>query len=141
MPFARIRRMPFETFKRQRAPVSPDPAITIQKRGTLSLNHAAYDALDSPEAVELLYDRDEHLIGLRKVDPSTHHAYVVRPLGRGGSNWLISGRSFTGYYGIPTETARRWAARMDDAMLVVDLKESGTEVTGTRSRESLVKTG
>lgn len=133
--------MPFEIFQRQRPPVSPDPAITIQKRGTLSLNAAAYGALDSPEAIELLYDRDERLVGLRKIDPSAAHAYVVRPLGRGGSNWLISGRSFTGYYGIPTEPARRWAAHTDGDMLVIDLKEPGAEVTGSRSPERSMSTG
>jgi hypothetical protein len=133
--------MPFETFKRQRPPVSPEPALTIQKRGTLSLNAAAYEALDSPEGIELLYDRDERLIGLRKIAPTVDHAYVVRPLGRGGTNWLISGRSFTRFYGIPTEPARRWLARTDGDMLVVDLKEPGTEVVGARSRDRAASLG
>jgi len=128
--------MPFETFKRQRAPVSKDPAVTIQKRGTFSLNKPAYDELQSPEALEMLCDRENQLIGMRKVDPSTDHAYIVRPLGRGGNNWLISGRAFTVFYDIPTETARRWPGRMDGDMLVVDLKQSGVEVTGNRSDES-----
>lgn len=127
--------MAFETFKRQRAPVSREPTVTIQKRGMLSMNAPAYAELESPEAVELMFDREERLIGLRKVDPSTEHAYVVRPLGKGGNNWLISGRAFTGYYDIPVGVARRWPARMDDDVLVVDLKEPGTEVTGTRGRQ------
>jgi len=124
--------MPFETFKRQRAPVSPDPSVTIQKRGTLSFNVPAYAALESPEAVELLFDREQRLVGIRKTEPDTDHAYLVRPLGRGGTNWLISGRAFTVYYGIPTDVARRWAAHLDGDMLVVDLKEPGSEVRGNR---------
>jgi hypothetical protein len=133
--------MAFETFKRQRAPVSQDPAVTIQKRGTFSLNAPAYAGLESPEAVELLFDREERLIGIRKVDPSTEHAYMVRPLGRGGNNWLVSGRAFTVYYGIPTEVARRWPGRMDDGVLLVDLKEPGVEVTGNRAEEPSTSTG
>jgi len=127
--------MAFETFKRQRAPITGDPAVTIQKRGTLSLNVPAYKALGSPEAVELLYDRDQNLMGLRKVDPATDHAYIVRPLGKGGSNWLISGKAFTTYYGISIGVARRWLGRMEDDLLVFDLKEPGTEVAPNRTRE------
>lgn len=127
--------MGFETFKRQRAPVTAEPAVTVQKRGTLSMNAAAYAALESPEAVELLYDREERLMGLRKIDPSAEHAYMVRPLGRGGNSWLISGRAFTVYYGIPTDTARRWLGRVEDGLLVVDLKAASVQVTGNRTAQ------
>jgi len=133
--------MPFETFTRQRPPTVRDPAVTIQKRGALSLNRPAYEALDSPEAAELLFDREERLIGIRKADPSADHAMPVRPLGKHGGNWLISGRTFTLYYDIPTESARRWIARQDGDMLVLDLKEPGTEIVGARSRERAADTG
>jgi hypothetical protein len=133
--------MPFELFTRQRPPAVREPALTIQKQGSLSLNRAAYEALDSPEAAELLFDRDERRIGIRKADPSADHAMPVRPLGRGGSSWLISGRTFTIIYEIPTESARRWLAQTVDDMLVVDLKEPGTDVSGPRSRERATSAG
>jgi len=98
------------------------------------MNAPAHAALGSPEAVELLFDREDRRIGIRAVDPSTEHAYLVRPLGR-SSSWLVSGRAFTVYYGIPTEVAHRWVARMDEGMLIVDLKEPGAEVTGHRTSE------
>lgn len=126
--------MPFELFTRQRPPIVREPAVTIQKGGSISLNRAAYDALDSPEAAELLFDPDERQVGIRKADPSAAHAMPVRPLGERGSSWIISGRSFVLYYGVPVDTARRWLARMVDGMLVIDLKESGTDVTGPRNR-------
>ncbi len=129
--------MPFETFKRQRAPATGEPAITIQKRGTFSLNLPAHSALEAPEAVELLYDRERRLVALRKVDPSTEHAYVVRPLGKGNSTWLISGMAFAAYYGIVTDIARRWIGRLEDGMLVIDLNEPGTEVTSGRGTKSV----
>ncbi len=129
--------MPFETFKRQRAPVTGDPCVTIQKRGTLSINVPAYKALGQPEAIELLYDRERDLMGLRKVHPDADSAYVVRPLGSGNSTWLISGKAFTTYYGIKIGVARRWTAKVDEDsnMLVVDLSEPGLEVTSNRKRE------
>jgi hypothetical protein len=127
----------FEIYKRQRAPATTDPSITIQKRGTLSLNVAAFTALDSPDAVELLYDRDHRLMALRKVDPGAAHAYQVRALGRGAVNstWLISGMAFTAHYGIPTEVARRWIGRVEDGMLILDLATPGAEVTAGQRRK------
>jgi hypothetical protein len=124
--------MAFETFKKQRAALTDDPAVTIQKRGTLSLNAPAYAVLGNPEALELLYDRESRLVALRKADASSDDAYIVRPLGRGKSTWLVSGKAFTRYYGIETENARRWPARMDDDMLVIDLKEPGKETSSNR---------
>lgn len=130
--------MAFETFKRQRAQVSAEPAVTIQKRGTLSLNVAAYNALEQPDAVELLYDRAQQLVALRKVVVGTPHAYPVRQLGSGPtpSTWLISGKAFASYYGIDVETARRWVAKLEpDGMLVLDLKTPSTPVPGNRPSE------
>jgi hypothetical protein len=127
--------MPFETFKRQRTPVTDEPAITIQKRGAISINPPAYAALGEPEHLELLFDREERLMGLRKVDSTVPHAYQVRPLGKSGTTHLVSGTAFMAWYGIETETARRWMAQMADDVLVIDLKEPGIEVIGNRSRE------
>jgi len=129
--------MAFETFKRQRMPVLTDPAITIQKRGNLSLNSAAYEALGSPEAVELLYDRERRLIALRKAAPGTEYAYVVRPLNgnRRTTSWLVAGMAFAMYYGIPVEIARRWICRLEDDMLILDLNEPSQEVSGNRNRQ------
>jgi hypothetical protein len=125
--------MAFETFKRQRAPITTEPAVTIQKRGTISFNAPAYEALGAPDQVELLYDRDARLIGFRKADQNVEHAYIVRPLGK-GSTHMVSGTAFLAYYGIEFEVARRWIARQQDDLLVVDLKEPGIEVTGNRAR-------
>lgn len=126
--------MAFETFKRQRAPLTTEPAVTIQKRGTFSLNAPAFEALGSPEYLELLFDRDERLIGLRGADSNVSHAYLVRPLGKGGTTQMVSGTAFLAYYGIQFDTARRWIARRHEDMLVIDLKEPGVEVTGSRTK-------
>ena len=126
--------MSFETFKRQRAPLTLEAAVTIQKRGTISLNAPAYSALGDPHTVEFLWDHEQRLMGLRKVDVSTDHGYAVRALGKSGRTFLISGAAFTTYYGIETDVARRYIGQMDDDMLVLDLKEPGTEVTSNRNQ-------
>jgi hypothetical protein len=126
--------MPFETFKRNRMPSTAQPAVTIQKRGALSLNTAAYEALGSPKHVALLYDRENELMGIQSVSGSAPHAYVVRGVGNNRATHVVSGKAFLSYYGIPRDEARRWIAEIQDDTLVVDLKQPGIEVTGHSSR-------
>ena len=138
--------MGFEVFQRQRAPISTEPTITIQKRGNISLNQAAYIELGHPEALELLYDREQKLMAMRKVDPGGPSAYVVRPLdprarrlstpSQLATTYLISGIAFTTYYQIQTDAARRWTPYREGDMLVVDLKRPGLEVTSNRANDS-----
>lgn len=126
----------FETFTKRLVPLAKAPYVTIQKRGTMSFNHSAFVALGSPEAIELLYDRDERIIGVRAVHPGVEHAYPIRATGGGKADsgtWMVSGRAFAQYYGIDTEVSRRYAAVMDNGVLCIDLKDEGTVVTSNRN--------
>ena len=125
--------MPFETFKRQRFKPGTQPFVTIQRKGVLSLNRAAFDALGDPEAVELLYDRENRSIGMRKVDSSVEHAYTVRSFGK-GSTWLVSGTAFAHYYDIDTSVPTRRSGRLEDDVLVIDLNDPGTPALNNRDR-------
>jgi len=126
--------MAFEVFQKNRMPSKGEPAVTIQKRGAMSLNNAAFEAIGSPSFVELLYDPGERLIGIRKADEDTPHAYAVRGTGKNQATRVVSGKAFLAYYDIPRGVARRWIAEERDGMLVIDLKQPGTEVTGHSSR-------
>src|SRR5438128_1774301 len=57
----------FQVFSREVARSREEPMFTLQARGLLSLNSAVFRALGEPEAVELLYDANLRIIGLRKV--------------------------------------------------------------------------
>jgi hypothetical protein len=121
--------MPFETFTRQRR-ADQQPYVTLQKKGSISLNRAAFEALDSPEAVELLYDRDAHLMALRHVDSSVEHSLKVRaPAGNHGT-WLVAGGAFASYYEIDISASVRRAARMEGDLLIVDLNDPGVNSRG-----------
>lgn len=126
--------MAFETFERNRMPSKGQPAVTIQKRGAISLNTAAYEAIGKPSFVVLLYDREERLIGIRESDANTPHAYGVRGTGKNQATRVVSGKAFLSYYDIPRDVARRWFAEERDGTLVIDLKQPGTEVSGHSSR-------
>jgi hypothetical protein len=127
--------MPWETYKRQRLTPSDEPFITIQKKGIFSLNRAAYDALGSPDTVELLYDREHRFIGIRKVNKSVEHSYKVRAFGKSGMSWLVSGTAFTKYYEIAVPEPVRRVARVEKDTLVIDLNEPGVIVSPGRGQK------
>jgi hypothetical protein len=81
--------------------------FTLQARGLLSLNHAAFRALGQPEHVALLYDSNERIVALRKVDKEHSNAYRVRE--QGGS-YLVGTQAFISYHGIKPLVAQRFVA-------------------------------
>jgi hypothetical protein len=83
------------------------PMFTLQARGLLSLNHAAFRTLGEPEAVTLLYDADEHIVGLRRSAMTDPNAYRVRKQ-QPAQSYLVGAQAFTAHYGIPTPRARRF---------------------------------
>lgn len=124
----------FETFKKSLVPLSHHPHLTVQKRGTITINQAAYVALGSPEAVELLYDRDEHILGLRTVAPDVPHASFVRLSSTKSANgpYVISAMAFIKFYGIDNTESRRWPATMDHKILCVQLTSQSQTVSKER---------
>ena len=127
--------MPFETFTRQRK-AGRQPFVTLQKKGIISLNRAAFEALGDPEAVELLYDKEANLMALRRVESSVEHAYKVRtPPGNHGT-WLVAGGAFASYYDIDISASVRRAARLDGDLLVVDLNDPGVDPRGEQGDSS-----
>ena len=128
--------MPFERYDRRSAPIKASPFVTLQRRGPMSLNMAAYELLGKPEAAELLFDRESQRIGIRNVAPTEPYAFPVRPQGRKGqrpSNYVLSTQAFTKHYGIDTSIARRFPVEMKEDILVVDLSR-GVEATGSRDK-------
>jgi hypothetical protein len=123
----------FETFTKRLVPLGKRPFVTIQKRGTISLNKAAYVALGEPDTVELLFDADERLVGLRSIEYLADHAYPVRGVGNDPTSYLVAGTAFTKYYGIDTTASRRWPAELIGDVLSIDLKTPGTVVTSNRA--------
>ncbi len=125
--------MPFEVFDKKSATSSKTPMVTIQKGGPFSLNKAAYDAMGAPEYVELLYDRDEKLIGFRPASLDNPRAYQVTTQGTRSTGRQVPGRAFAKFYDLDVTVARRYPVEMRDGILVLDLKGDSVDVTGPRS--------
>ncbi|WP_073392469.1 hypothetical protein [Jatrophihabitans endophyticus] len=112
----------FETFTKTLVALGRDPQVTIQKRGTITLNAAAYAALHEPQAVELLFDRDDLVLGLRPCEPRLGHGVFVRPATRSPNGpYVVSAMAFLKYYGIDTTVARKFRAEVRWPVLCADL--------------------
>lgn len=129
--------MGFEVYQKGSAPVSTVPTATIQKRGLISLNLAAFDLIEQSEGVELLYDSERKLIALRPAPLTNPNAYPARWQGKkvGKGPVLIAGSLFTRHIGLDTSEARRWSPRIQDGLLVIDLNEPGQRVVANRNRK------
>ncbi|WP_182358565.1 hypothetical protein [Tomitella gaofuii] len=127
--------MAFEVFDKRNTSLRRAPSVSIQKRGVISINRAAYTLMDAPECVELLYDREGGIVGIRGVGDDVPHGYAVRGAGRsaGTGPVMVAGSAFTAFYDIDTTISRRYPARMDDDVLCIDL-DAGTEIIGNRGR-------
>jgi hypothetical protein len=110
--------MQFETFERRSRPTSTEPIMAIQKRGTFSMNAAAYALLEREDAprdkggrihAQLLFDPNEKVVGLRAAAPGGT-SYPVRKQPNSDS-YLLTGRAFTVYYGIDTEETQQYAVQ------------------------------
>ncbi len=127
--------MAFEVFQKGSAPVSTVPSATIQKRGIISLNRAAFDLIGKPPAIELLWDNDRRVIGLRPAPLESPNAYPARPQSSSGKGpILIAGSLFTKYIGVGTSEAARYVPTLEDGILCIDLSTPGQRVTSNRSR-------
>lgn len=126
--------MAFEVFDKRQSPLAKAPTVTIQRRGLMSMNRAAYNLIGAPTAVELLYDREADVIGFRPAKDDVPHAYSVRSQSDKETGPVaIAGTAFCQFYKINTEVSRRWTPTVSDGILRVDLTQAGTKIIGNRA--------
>lgn len=124
----------FTTFDRRSARRAlSTPELTIQSKGAISMNAAAYEAMGSPGAVELLFDDAQRVMGLRKVGDSTPHAYPIRPIGK-GATYVLSAKAFFAFHDLPLGEPVRRVVTIEDDVLIVDLKDPGRVAISNRNR-------
>jgi len=101
----------FVEFDRLDSHAVPDePMLTLQRRGLISMNLAAFKALGEPAAVALLYDADEGIVALRKVARTYHNGYPVRKQ-QNSRSYLVGATGFTSYHRINTDVPKRYMGR------------------------------
>lgn len=112
--------------------MAKDAFITLQRRGTFSLNKMAFAMLGKPEAVEFLFDETEQIVGLRKVDPHVPHAYPVRKQ-PASESYILAGQAFCQHNRIDVGTSRRFSPEMYGDVLGFKVSD-GVEIIGRPQR-------
>ena len=127
--------MPFEVFNRTSFRAYRNPMCTIQKRGTFSLNAAAFGAIRGDHEVTdtlyvvLLFDRSRKLVGFRRASEDEPNAYPVRKQANSNS-YLVAGKIFCRHYEIQIGQARRYKARdLGEGVVGFSLDDEGKEVS------------
>jgi hypothetical protein len=127
----------FERFDQRHIAIAGSPFVTIQKGGrVMTINRPAHEMLGSPEAVELLYNKKNRVVGIREVSKKEPYAFPLRAQGRKGrepSNYLVAVQAFTKHYNIDTSVAMRYPAEMQEDILTISLNR-GTIATGPRAK-------
>lgn len=126
--------MGFVVYEKGSAPIASVPSVTVQKRGLLSINRAAFALMKEPAAVELLWDPDRTIIGLRPVPIEEPNAYPVRAQVADSKRGplLIAGNLFTKFIGLNTDEAHRWTPYMDEGILCLNVGKPGAKVNSNR---------
>ena len=97
--------MAFEVFRRGSRAITKKAMISIGKRGAISLNRAAFTLLGgdpdaAPPTVEIMYDPEKKIVGLRISDPDGANSFQIRKANQ-SATYLLAGSAFTNYYDIP----------------------------------------
>lgn len=104
------------------------PEVSLTSAGQFSISGPAVEMLgEDVQGVVLLYDRDTRRVGFLASNIQNPRAHLLRdPRGKrgGGRSRLVSARLFCKAFGIPLGSAvSRYAAKIEEGMLVIDLKE------------------
>lgn len=112
------------------------PSVTIQKGGLMSLNRAAFNLIGAPVAVELLWDEERRVIGLRATAIDQPNAYPARPQSSKTDKGpiMIAGSLFTRFIGLDTSEAHRWVPTVENEILCIDLNTPGQTVRSNRTK-------
>lgn len=130
--------MPLERYEGPVRLTRPGSSVTLQPSGKVTLSEqAAGDIARSAgiatlEAVELYFDRDERIVGMRAVPRGTSHSYAARKQ-KHGATFVFTAQSFLTHYNIDLGGAsRRLPAYMKGDILCVNLKGESEVITGPR---------
>ena len=116
----------FERFEdKPRAMTGKEPHVSLFAYGKIYLNRRAIELLGEPDAVALMFDRRQKVIGIQGVPPSRHYAFRLNKKDKRSLGSTIAATSFLKHYKIhPSETlAFRNPTLNENGILVLDLND------------------
>ncbi len=105
--------------------------ITIGRRGTATTPNSVFEAMGSPAAIEILYDRQRQILALRGADANDPDSYPVRQVSGNGKTRTFSLTSAVNHFGIDVSESRRYEVEMDGETVLVDLSRPPLAVFDT----------
>lgn len=78
------------------------PRVTLGPNSTILVNEAAWARMGRPEAVELMYDAPNRLIGMRRTDPKRANAFPLKQKPKTRYRSIAAG-AFLRHFGIKVE--------------------------------------
>jgi hypothetical protein len=123
----------FEVFHPVQAPRPGSPTVTVTSMAAISFSREAYGLLGEPEAVKLLYDKGNQIIGFQPARRGDENAYTCRLNGK--STRTVSASAFCKWAGLADGTARRWPMTVEDGIGCVDINLPGVRVTSNRRKD------
>lgn len=98
--------------------------VTLNRRNIFCLNAKVFEMLGRPEAVQLLFDKKELVIGLNPAPMNTKGTFRVQPHTNGGTHRIIHAALFCRQFNIMMDgTSAFLDPRLDnDGVLLLDLK-------------------
>ncbi len=109
--------------------------VSLNPRGVFGLNQKAVGLLGAPDAVVLLFDKVNRLIGLKASSADVNHAYELKQQGTSQS-YFLRAKSFCNFYGIDTDdTVVFNDVQLEDGVIVLQL----ANVTESARRARTIK--
>ncbi len=97
-----------------------EPRVTLSPKGAIYLNSRAWRAFGSPKHVELKYEPDLKLIGLKPTDPAARNAFRLMPHGK--NHKRIAAAPFCRNFAIRVKrTVLFHQPELRDRILILDL--------------------
>ncbi len=109
------------------------PLVSLQVRGSINLNRAAFEFIGQPEALQLFYDRINRLVGFRPAKVGDRAASQVRKAPK-SETYAMAAKAFTNYYDIDISETRRYEVRMYGDIPAIDLNMPDTTSNRAKRR-------
>ena len=109
--------------------------VTLCPNRVLQMNAHAYQAFGEPMSVEMLFDGNRKMIGLRPCDPHKKNAFRFRPAGgRATKNFRVSIGAFLTHFGIRPERTVLFEEIdiSSDGFLTLDMTKTTAVSRGSR---------
>ena len=113
------------TVSARKGPIAP--TVTFAVRGVITFSISAIEQMGHPEAVKLLYDADERVVGFKPASKDEKNAYPLRKTtGSDKTPKAVSASAFIRHVNVTEDgNSYRWPIFMEDGIACADLKEPG----------------